>query len=219
VYINSTELLTAAWVAAGRQRLTEARRLARSAADFAREHCQWAREVWCLQTAVQFDDTEVAARLAELATFVEGPRVAVAARYSAALSADDAGELDQVSVDFQAIGDLLAAADAAGQASTSHRRAGRMGSAITAASRARRLADACGGATSPAIAAASFAPPFTNREREIAVLVAQGLTNREIAEAVSLSVRTVEGHIFRASSKAGVAGRAALAEVIRSVAS
>jgi DNA-binding NarL/FixJ family response regulator len=172
-----------------------------------------------LQAAAQFDDADVAARLAELATVVGGPRVAVAARYSAALSADDAAGLDQASVDFETMGDLLGAADAAGQAATSHRRAGRVGSAMTAASRARRLAGVCGGATSPAIAAASFAPPFTNREREIAVLVAQGLSNREIAEAVSLSVRTVEGHIYRASTKAGVAGRSGLAEVIRSVAS
>jgi DNA-binding CsgD family transcriptional regulator len=192
-------------VAASRQRLTEARRLARRAAGFAREHDQLAREVWCLQAAAQFDDPEVAARLAELATVVGGPRVAVAARYSAALSADDAAGLDQASVDFETMGDL--------------RRAGRVGSAMTAASRARRLADVCGRATSPAIAAASFAPPFTNREREIAVLVAQGLSNREIAEAVSLSVRTVEGHIYRASTKAGVAGRSGLADVIRSAAS
>jgi DNA-binding NarL/FixJ family response regulator len=45
--------------------------------------------------------------------------------------------------------------------------------------------------------------------------VAQGLTNREIAEAVSLSVRTVEGHIYRASCKAGVAQRAEFATMMR----
>jgi DNA-binding CsgD family transcriptional regulator len=58
-------------------------------------------------------------------------------------------------------------------------------------------------------------PAFSNREREIAVLVAQGLSNREIAQAVSLSVRTVESHIYRASGKAGVSGRSALAAMIR----
>ncbi|GLE52654.1 hypothetical protein ATCCBAA256_22180, partial [Mycobacterium montefiorense] len=97
---------------------------------------------------------------------------------------------------------------------TAHRRAGLAGSAMTAAARAHRLAARCHGATSPAIEAASYAPPFTNREREIAVLVARGLSNREIAEAVSLSVRTVESHIYRACSKAGVTGRAGLASVI-----
>lgn len=51
------------------------------------------------------------------------------------------------------------------------------------------------------------------------MLVAQGLSNREIAEAVSLSVRTIESHIYNASSKAGVAGRSGLADVIRGVSS
>ncbi|WP_096283946.1 helix-turn-helix transcriptional regulator [Mycobacterium ahvazicum] len=214
VYVTSTELLTEAWLAASHQRMTEARGLARKAAEFARSHDQLAREVWCLQTAVQFDDTDAAGRLEELATLVEGPRVAVATRYATALAADDASGLDRVSTDFEAMGDLLAGADAAGQAATAYRRAGRAGSAMTAAARAHRLAARCHGATSPAIQSASYAPPFTNREREIAVLVAQGLSNREIAEAVSLSVRTVESHIYRACSKAGVTGRAGLAGVI-----
>jgi DNA-binding CsgD family transcriptional regulator len=214
VYITSTQLLTEAWLAAVRSRPTEARRLAREAADFARDHDQLAREVWCLQAAVQFDDTDLAERLAQLAARVEGPRAAVAARYAAALNADNAGELDRASAEFEVMGDLLAAADAAGQAATSYRRADRAGSALTAAARAQRLATVCGGATSPAIEAASFTPPFSHREREVAVLVAQGLSNREIAEAVSLSVRTVESHIYRASSKAGLSGRSALAEMM-----
>jgi DNA-binding NarL/FixJ family response regulator len=216
VYVTSTELLTEAWLAAVRSRPTAARRLARRAAEFAREHDQLAREVWCLQTAVQFDDTDASERLEELAVLVQGPRAAVAARYAAALSADDAGQLDRASAEFEAMGDLLAAADAAGQAATSHRRAGRTGGAMTAAARTYRLATVCGSATTPAIKAAAFATPFSNREREIAILAAQGLSNREIAQAVSLSVRTVESHIYHASSKAGVSGRAALAELMRS---
>lgn len=218
-FVTSTELLTEAWLAAVRSRPTEARELAHEAAYFARDHDQLAREVWCLQTAVQFDDTGAAERLAELTIRVAGPRVGVAARYAAALSADDGDQLDTVSTEFEEMGDVLAAADSAGQAATSHRRANRAGSALTAAARAHRLATSCGGATSPAIVAAPFAPPFSNREREIAVLVAQGLSNREIAQAVSLSVRTVESHVYNASCKAGVSGRTALAELMRSAGS
>ncbi|MGA9377031.1 MAG: LuxR C-terminal-related transcriptional regulator, partial [Mycobacterium sp.] len=104
------------------------------------------------------------------------------------------------------------------QAAASHRAAGRTGSAMTASDRADRLARECGNATSPAIAAARFTLPFTQREREIALLVAQGMSNRDIAEKVSLSVRTIEGHIYRASSKADVAKRTDLARLVNSFA-
>lgn len=216
-YITSTDLLAQAWLAAARQRLTQARQLAIQAAEFTREHDQLAREVWCLQTAVQFGDTSACARLQALTRMVEGPRVTVAARYAEALDRDDGYQLDQVSTDFEAMGDRLAAADAAGHAVLSHRRAGRSGSAITSAARVRALATLCGGAVSPAIVASSSALPFTRREHEIAMLVAQGLSNRDIAAAVSLSVRTVEGYIYTATAKLGVKGRSDLAEVIRSV--
>ncbi len=49
------------------------------------------------------------------------------------------------------------------------------------------------------------APPMTprdaltSREREIMTLVAQGYTNREIAEKLAISTRTVEGHLYRAN--------------------
>ena len=215
VYVESTALLAEAWLAAARERVADARELTCRAAEFARDHGQLAREVLCLQNAVQFGDPTVAMRLEELATLVEGPRAPLVARYATALGCDDVEQLEQVSADFQTMGDLLAAADAAGQAATSHRRAGRRGSAMTAGARAERLAEMCGGATSPAIVAARLAVPFTQREREVALLVAQGLTNREIAQAVSLSVRTVEGHIYRASCKAGVAQRSELATMMR----
>ncbi|HEY5857851.1 MAG TPA: helix-turn-helix transcriptional regulator [Aldersonia sp.] len=39
--------------------------------------------------------------------------------------------------------------------------------------------------------------PLTARESEIAKLVAQGLSNKEIADRLTVSVRTVEGHIYR----------------------
>ena len=72
VYVESTGLLAEAWVAAARERSSDARQLAWRAAEFTRNHGQLAREVLCLQTAVQFGDTSATERLAELATLVRG---------------------------------------------------------------------------------------------------------------------------------------------------
>jgi DNA-binding CsgD family transcriptional regulator len=52
---------------------------------------------------------------------------------------------------------------------------------------------------------------LTAQELQIAMLVAQGMQNRDIAGALFLSVRTVEFHLTRVYRKLGVRGRAALA--------
>jgi DNA-binding CsgD family transcriptional regulator len=55
---------------------------------------------------------------------------------------------------------------------------------------------------------------LTRREREIALLVAEGLGNREIAERLYLSVRTVESHVYQARAKLGVGSRAELGRIV-----
>lgn len=215
LYVESGLLLASAWVAATLGRTSEARETATRAADFARDHHQLSREVMSLQAAAQFGDVGVADRSAELATLVEGPRAPLVARYARALADEDAPALEAVSRDFEAMGDALAAADAAAQAAAAHRSAGRRGSALTASARAQLLAKECGGAVSPALATAEVPLPFTRREHEIAQLLAQGMSNRDIAEAMSLSIRTVQGHIYQASTKAGVTSRDELSAVMK----
>lgn len=61
------------------------------------------------------------------------------------------------------------------------------------------------------------APPdatLTRREREIAALIEEGLANREIAERLFLSVRTVESHIFQARQKIGARSRTELGRMV-----
>ncbi len=55
---------------------------------------------------------------------------------------------------------------------------------------------------------------LSGREREIAELVAEGRTNREIGEQVFLSEKTVEGHLTRIFAKLGVTSRVEVAEAI-----
>jgi DNA-binding NarL/FixJ family response regulator len=49
--------------------------------------------------------------------------------------------------------------------------------------------------------------PLSNREQEVLTLLAQGLSNKEIAQRLYLSVRTVEGHLANVYGKLGVHSR------------
>ncbi len=129
--------LARAWVAAGQGAVTEAITVALSAAERASAKGQFAAEVFCLQTATQFGDHSGAPRLAELASIVEGPRVGVAARFAAALHDGDPAELASVSGEFERMGDLVAAADAAAHAALVYRRQGLRGSALGCCRHAR----------------------------------------------------------------------------------
>jgi non-specific serine/threonine protein kinase len=66
---------------------------------------------------------------------------------------------------------------------------------------------------------ASASPPqpaLTSRELEIAGLVSEGLSNRQIAERLVISKRTVDAHIEHIYGKLGVSSRVALASWLRS---
>ncbi|MGU3292055.1 LuxR C-terminal-related transcriptional regulator [Williamsia sp. M5A3_1d] len=217
-YYDSSELMAEAWIAAVTLRLDDARAAAAEAAATARALNQPVREICCLQISVQFDDVTVVERLDELATSIGTPRALAAARYAGALADDDATGLLAASDDLETMGDRLAAADAAAHASASHRRRGRDADGDSASARARRLAVECGGAISPALStiATGARPPLSRTERQIVGLVARDMSNRQIAESMSLSIRTVESHIYRAARKAGVTGRAGLRALVES---
>ena len=68
--------------------------------------------------------------------------------------------------------------------------------------RARRLADAVQGG----------GRPLTDREREVAALVAHGLSNREIARRLVLSERTAQNHVQHILGKLGLRSRTQIAQ-------
>jgi DNA-binding NarL/FixJ family response regulator len=57
----------------------------------------------------------------------------------------------------------------------------------------------------------AVAGPLTRREREIAELVAQGLTSRQIAAATHIAERTAENHVQHILAKLGFTSRAQIA--------
>lgn len=111
------------------------------------------------------------------------------------------------------MGDLVAAMDAAAHAAMAYRRRDLRGSALGCSTRADALAERSGAST-PALRQASQRLPLTDREREVVILLGQNLSSRAIAERLTLSRRTVEGHIYRAMAKTGVATREQLAALL-----
>jgi DNA-binding NarL/FixJ family response regulator len=89
----------------------------------------------------------------------------------------------------------------------------RLSGGLAATARAAELAGARGAST-PALERILNLLPLTDREREIAVMVAAGLSNKSIADRLCVSVRTVEGHIYKACTKLDVANRATLARSV-----
>jgi non-specific serine/threonine protein kinase len=53
--------------------------------------------------------------------------------------------------------------------------------------------------------------PLTDRELEVTALIAEGLTNKEVATRLRLSVRTAENHVLNVMNKLGLDNRAQVA--------
>ncbi len=212
-YLDYEHAIARAWVSVCQGAVSEAVEIVLSAAESARANGQFAPEVMCLQTAAQFGDASRADRLRELAVIVEGPRAGLAARFAEALRAGDGAALAGVSQDFECMGDLVAALDAAAYAAIAYRRKDLRGSALGCSTRAEALAQQCDAST-PALRQASQRLPLSDREREIVMLLGQGLSTRAVADRLRLSVRTIEGHVYRAMSRTGAASRDELAALL-----
>ncbi|MFC3965584.1 LuxR C-terminal-related transcriptional regulator [Nocardia jiangsuensis] len=207
-------LLARAWVAAADHNCYTAVEFARAAADLAHRSGQYGFEAEALHHAARFGDRTVAARLDALRTRVQGPLAGLYARHAAAVAEPGTRGLAAVSLELEHAGLLPAAADAAAQAVPRHDHAGQRRLSAEATARALRLAARCDGATTPALVAVARPLPITAREREITALIARGLTNREIAERLVVSTRTVEGHIYRACGKLDATDREHLAALV-----
>lgn len=207
--------LALAWVVAAEGGITKAVATAQSAAELAARSGQWAVEVLARHSCVSFGDSAQSTRLRELAGVVDGPRARLAADHAEGLAAADSDALLITSHAFEAAELALPAAEAAAHAAQIYRRRDNTVKAGEAATRAARLAEDCGART-PALIAAAQPFPISDRQREIATLATR-FTNREIAEQLGVSVRTVEGHVYHACTRLGLPNRAALADYVSRV--
>ncbi|MFJ3670086.1 LuxR C-terminal-related transcriptional regulator [Streptomyces sp. NPDC090106] len=141
-----------------------------------------------------------------LGTPGERPGEGVFAQHADALTRGDGPALDRAAARLEERGFLLFAAEAHAQAVHVHRdpRAAR-----TSRTRAVALARRCQGARTPALSGLVLGE-LTARQRQIVTLAAAGLSNRQIAEKLTLSIRTVGNHLYSAYARLGANDRGAL---------
>ena len=194
--------------------VTEAVVAVRAAAADARARNQPTHEVACFQAAAQWGDSSFAGRARELADGLAMPLAEVVARHTESLASGNGEGLLEASSGYQGIGDRAAAADAAAQAAVAFTRAQQRKRGLRAAAIAKQLSDACGGLCTPALRTPA-SQPLTGRQREVVEYVVAGLSNREIAKKLVMSIRSVEGHVYRACLRVGANSREELADIAR----
>jgi DNA-binding CsgD family transcriptional regulator/tetratricopeptide (TPR) repeat protein len=215
LFMQTNLCLATGWALAAGGSLTEAGETVHAGAAQARDRGQPTHELALHQAAVQWGDASGAARVRELADALALPLADAVARHAESLLAGDGDGLLDAAARYRAIGDRATAADAAAQAAVAFASSQQGKRGRYAAALAQEMADWCGGLCTPALRTPVTASPLTGRQREIAELVAAGLSNRDIGDRLKMSVRTVEGHLLRACRRVGAGSRAELAAIMR----
>jgi DNA-binding CsgD family transcriptional regulator len=207
--------LARAWAAAAGGELSRARSEAVGAAD--RGHAQGhdGFVLLALHDLTRLGDSVTAApRLAALAATSDSAFARPCAEHAGGLVAGDTAALEHAATAFESMGALLRAAEAAAAAASVYETAGRSVTARAWRARAAVLAERCPGARTPGLVIDSPLTELTDREREIATLAAGGLSNRQIATRLTVSVRTVENHLQHSYGKLGLSDRRQLERLL-----
>jgi DNA-binding NarL/FixJ family response regulator len=170
-----------------------------AAADVSRQLGQGSVEAMALHDLVRMGRPEPAVeRLGELAQDHAGALVRLCAAHARALHDRSAVDLETTAAAFEHAGALLLSAEAWVQAAAMRQREGSRRAQRWDA-RGRELAHACGDACTPALQVPPLGAGLSRRETEILELARAGCSTAEIAERCSLSRRTVENHLYRAT--------------------
>ena len=176
-------------------------------ANFALESESAMVELNALALMLELGDESVASRVVDVAAGVEGPWARGLGQYASALLTGDGAALKEA-------GDYLAEEGILGFARLALARSITLLNSSGSRDRARDVRQEL--RKLPPIPTTSPQPvaSLTRRERQIASLAAQGKSDRDIAAELTLSLRTVEGHLYRAYGKLGISTREELLVVL-----
>jgi DNA-binding CsgD family transcriptional regulator len=196
-------------------RLEEARGVLEMAAAEAASLGDRATEAAVLHDLVRLGrPARARARLAELAGSMDGRWIGAFSMHASAAAMDDAELLGEVSMQFEQIGALSFAMEAAQEAADAHARKGDQRAAARWANRASELSAGVDQGTRASALGLAGADPLTQREREVAELAADGMSSKAIGERLFVSTRTVESHLLRIYAKLGIRTRSELTDLL-----
>ena len=165
-------------------------------------------ELDALAFCLALGDTDSVPRLLELRAGFEGPRPDAICAYAAAISTDNAADHLEAAKTCEAAELWTFAALAYDAAAHAYRAAGdTLRERMANAQRKRCLDRADDLPGEDSAKSDDSLGILTRRERDIVALAVRGLTDRQIAAELQVSVRTVEGHLYRSYAKLNVKGR------------
>ncbi|WP_427015902.1 LuxR C-terminal-related transcriptional regulator [Pseudarthrobacter sp. P1] len=158
----------------------------------------------------------VLGRLQELAEVVQSRHRDFYVAYGQAMASQKGEMLQDASTMATMQGFDLIAAELAATAQERFSESGQQQKSRKAAAMLLTLRDRLPGIASQAFGSADH-PELTRREAEIAKFVAAGLSNNDIATRLHVSLRTVEGHLYRTFIKLDIKSREELAHMARAL--
>jgi DNA-binding CsgD family transcriptional regulator len=201
-----------AWSSLVRGELSAARDLLWEAVALAESWGQRSTEAEALHDLVRTGAGAPAAdRIERLRDFVDGSFMEARLSFCRATSREDMDLATQAADQFDAIGANLFAAESAALEGRLASSRGLRRRASTAEARSARSLTRCEGPNMVWLPRSTNRSQLSDREREVALLAAQNLTSREIAERLFVSVRTVDNHLQQVYVKLGVKRRTELA--------
>ena len=145
--------------------------------------------------------------LARITESFEGPEGAVMTAMAGAAARKDPDALVDAAELAQSSGYLLIAAECLGKAVKYYSQRGEEHKSRTLQQKLNGIIGQLEGLQSPQFEAVRSTSKLTQREMDIARLAGQGYSNKDIADAQGVSVRTVEGHLYRIFAKLGITRR------------
>jgi DNA-binding CsgD family transcriptional regulator len=212
VFVDERRAL--AWVDAQTGHLTEAIAELWAAADMALDRGQRSFELIILDDLLRLGEADAATRAQAASAVVDGLLGKTVGLHARAVISKRGADLELAAASFAQMSFSLTASELWAAASTAYRREGLQARSTKAAKRSHEMADLSEGAKLKPVSLPDQVEPLSRRQREVALLAAQGASNAEIADALSLSVRTVESHLYAAFAKLGLSGREELTSAL-----